>query len=69
MRWPGPDGGNNWLSPYAARSRHPDYDVSSAAAAASSGFPLGPQLGAAAAAHGVQAQQLNLFINVRRQPP
>jgi hypothetical protein len=50
MRWPGPDGGNNWLPPYAARPRHPD---------ASSG----------AAAHGVRAQQLNLFINVRRQPP
>ncbi|XP_062230139.1 APETALA2-like protein 4 [Phragmites australis] len=42
MRWP--NGGNNWLPPYAARPRQPDDDASSAAAA-SSGFPLGQQLG------------------------
>ncbi|KAK3130897.1 hypothetical protein QOZ80_6BG0499390 [Eleusine coracana subsp. coracana] len=37
--WLEPDGGNNWAPPYAARPRRPDYDASSALAAASSGFP------------------------------
>jgi hypothetical protein len=67
MRWPGLDGGNNWLQPYAARPRQLDYDASSTAAAASSGFPLGPQLGAAAVDHGFQAQQLNLSVATRQQ--
>ncbi|RCV22235.1 hypothetical protein SETIT_4G204700v2 [Setaria italica] len=39
MRWP--NGGNNWAPPYATARAGPDTDDADAAAAASSGFPLG----------------------------